>query len=380
MNILLSRNAVRALFILLALSTSLNASAVTSFLNEWRNMYPESTSGDINCQLCHINAEGGEPWNAYGSALEQHYNRDGVDFSTRTIQESFTFVEALNSDQDSDPSTTNLEEINTNQQPGWREGQVNPNFLREGLALGLSFPPLTVDPFTQKIESQDVSLELVEIANGFTAPLGGVQAPVNSLRSQMFVTDQIGIVWRVDLNTGEKSEYLNVSHRLVELGLPNLGNYDERGLLGFAFHPEFTSNGRLYIYTSEPASSVADFTTLNSNQIADHQSVISELVVENPSQREGLATISSQRELMRLDQPQFNHNGGALVFDTQGLLYIGLGDGGNADDQGVGHSVDGNSSDLSNPYGSILRIDPLGNSHGAYGVPLDNPFVVETIL
>ena len=114
-------------------------------------MYPNSTSGDINCQLCHTDSGGGAPWNAYGSALEQHFNREGVDFRTRTIQQSFEFVENLNSDQDTNPSTTNLEEINANQQPGWRPGQVNGVFFREGEFAGLTFPPVTIDPFVEEL-------------------------------------------------------------------------------------------------------------------------------------------------------------------------------------------------------------------------------------
>lgn len=65
------------------------------------------------------------------------------------------------------------------------------------------------------------------------------------------------------------------------------------------------------------------------------------------------------------------------MFDTEGLLYIGLGDGGGADDQGVGHGSNGNGNDPSNPFGAILRINPLGNnsSNGQYGIPANNPFI-----
>ena len=80
---------------------------------------------------------------------------------------------------------------------------------------------------------------------------------------------------------------------------------------------------------------------------------------------------------MRVDEPQFNHNAGALNFGHDGMLYIALGDGGNRDDQGTGHGETGNAQDPSNVLGSILRIDPQGNNaaNGKYGVPADNPFV-----
>jgi glucose/arabinose dehydrogenase len=89
--------------------------------------------------------------------------------------------------------------------------------------------------------------------------------------------------------------------------------------------------------------------------------------------------MNSARELMRIDKPQFNHNGGALVFGPDKLLYISLGDGGNANDEGPGHVPEGNAQSLSegNVLGKILRIDPLGSNsaNGQYGLPADNPFV-----
>jgi hypothetical protein len=87
----------------------------------------------------------------------------------------------------------------------------------------------------------------------------------------------------------------------------------------------------------------------------------------------------SARELMRIDKPQFNHNGGALVFGDDNLLYISLGDGGNANDEGDGHDPGGNGQSLraGNVLGKILRINPLGrnSANGNYGVPPANPLV-----
>ena len=88
---------------------------------------------------------------------------------------------------------------------------------------------------------------------------------------------------------------------------------------------------------------------------------------------------ASRRVLMRVDKPQFNHNGGELAFGPDKMLYISLGDGGNADDEGPGHVPGGNAQSLAdgNVLGKVLRIDPHGSNsaNGQYGIPADNPFV-----
>jgi glucose/arabinose dehydrogenase len=93
----------------------------------------------------------------------------------------------------------------------------------------------------------------------------------------------------------------------------------------------------------------------------------------------GRVDLGSARELVRIDKPQANHNGGALAFGPDGMLYVSLGDGGAGDDEGVGHVPGGNAQSLApnNVLGKILRIDPLGSNsaNGRYGIPPDNPFV-----
>jgi glucose/arabinose dehydrogenase len=82
---------------------------------------------------------------------------------------------------------------------------------------------------------------------------------------------------------------------------------------------------------------------------------------------------------MRIDKPQPQHNGGALAFGADQMLYVSVGDGGGEDDEGVGHAPEGNAQSLApgNVLGKILRIDPLGRNsgNGQYGIPPDNPFV-----
>ena len=218
-------------------------------------------------------------------------------------------------------------------------------------------------------------MRLETIATGLTAPNSGAFAPGRD--QQLFIADQIGIVWALDLITGEKTVFLDLADRLVTLGVAGPGSFDERGLLGIAFHSQFADNGLFYTYSSEPVAGPADVSTLPAGTVANHQSVIHEWRVSDPTAPGAVVDPASVRELLRIDQPQFNHNGGALHFGLDERLYIAVGDGGAADDQGVGHSPIGNGQDLSNPLGAILRIDPLGanSANGQYGVPLDNPFV-----
>ena len=249
------------------------------------------------------------------------------------------------------------------------------------LALGALAPPAMAQPLENPIPQpirkagQPVRLELV--ASGLTAPNLGVAAPGDGDR--LFVVDQDGQLWAVDLTSGNKTVFLDVSDRLVALGAFGPGTFDERGFLGLAFHPDYASNGLVYTYTSEPVSQPADFSTMPAGTAANHQSVIAEWQVPAPGDPSSVVDPGSRRELLRIDQPQFNHNAGAMHFGPDGMLYIALGDGGAADDQGVGHSPQGNGQDTSNILGTIIRIDPSGSNsvNGDYGVPADNPFVGE---
>ncbi len=116
----------------------------------------------------------------------------------------------------------------------------------------------------------------------------------------------------------------------------------------------------------------------------DIKSVIAEWEVNSVDPN--IIDVSTRREIMRIDQPQFNHNGGMLAFGPDRYLYISLGDGGSANDSGDGHGTSGNGQDVNTVHGSILRIDPLdpavtaGSSdpcgaNGNYRIPTDNPFV-----
>lgn len=247
------------------------------------------------------------------------------------------------------------------------------------------------DPIPEKIPVSDAEFELELVADGFTTPVLGIHAPGNN--EQLFVVDQIGTITAVKLQPGrhggvpDSFTFLDVGATgldlLVPLGAFGPGSFDERGFLGLAFHPDYRKNGLVYTYASEPLDSgTADFPIPDTGEVPAGNaslSVIREWRVDNPKRSGSVVDPTSSRVLVRVEQPQFNHNGGGIAFGPDGMLYIALGDGGNADDQGPGHVPDGNGQDLSegNVLGKILRIDPDGSNsaNGQYGIPADNPFV-----
>jgi hypothetical protein len=114
----------------------------------------------------------------------------------------------------------------------------------------------------------------------------------------------------------------------------------------------------------------ADFSTIPEGETANHQSVITEWTVPDPTDTASVVDPTSDRELLRIDQPQFNHDDGAVNFGPDGMLYVSLGDGGGRDDEGVGHGDSGNAQDPSNVLGAVLRIDPgeSNSANGEYGI------------
>lgn len=119
----------------------------------------------------------------------------------------------------------------------------------------------------------------------------------------------------------------------------------EQGLLGIALSPD---DSLLYVnFTDEEGDThIVEYAMLH-----------------------GRADPESRRELLFVDQPYPNHNGGHLTFGPDGLLYIGLGDGGSGGDP------NGNAQSLRTLLGKILRIDPRPSAGLPYSIPPDNPFV-----
>ncbi|MEE9397655.1 MAG: PQQ-dependent sugar dehydrogenase, partial [Methylococcales bacterium] len=206
-------------------------------------------------------------------------------------------------------------------------------------------------------------------------PNWGTYAPGHP--GHLVIGDQVGKIWSLNITTHEQVLLLDVVDRLVTLGLAGPDSFDERGLLGVAFHPNFSTNGKLYTYTSEPENRVADFSNIEG--IVNHQAVIAEWQMQEPAVSLSPINLNTRKELLRIDEPQSNHDGGAIVFGPDGLLYIALGDGGQADDQGDGHGASGNAMNNATPLGTILRIDVNGSDslNGQYGIPESNPFLTD---
>ena len=231
------------------------------------------------------------------------------------------------------------------------------------------------NPIEAKIPHGPLRIELQPVAQNLVAPNLLIPAPGNDNR--LFIVGQSGRIRILQDGKLLEQPFLDVSKQMVKLNEP----YDERGLLGLAFDPGFAdpqSPGfrRLFTYTSEPVSGKATF-PLPIAKTLDHHSVLASWKVDaNDPNR---VDPSSRVELMRIDQPQMNHNGGMLQFGPDGYLYIGLGDGGGANDSNEnGHNPKiGNAQDMSLVLGKILRIDVNGkdSANGQYGIPKDNPFL-----
>ena len=207
------------------------------------------------------------------------------------------------------------------------------------------------------------SFDLKLVAEGFVSPT--VLAPLPGSDGAMLVADQVGTI-QVLSKEGKLGArpFLDLRSRLAKL---NQG-FDERGLLGLALHPNFQENKKLYVAYSAPKRSEAP-------EGWDHTMHISEFTAAANAQT---AKPDSEKILLQIDQPFFNHNGGSINFGPDGFLYIATGDGGNANDRDPkdkpkGRPPEGNGQNLQTLMGKILRIDV--NKGSPYSIPRDNPFV-----
>jgi glucose/arabinose dehydrogenase len=161
----------------------------------------------------------------------------------------------------------------------------------------------------------------------------------------------------------------------------------EQGLNTFAFHPDFATrnrpgSGKFYTYSTEtPESGVADFPSPDPLRRVAHHDVVAEWSVnpDNPDR----VDLSSRREILRIAHPLHDHVGGQLGFNPNakpgqpdyGLLYIGVGDGGNTVFRSSEVDELHTAQNLMSPLGKILRIDPLQDGRWQYRVPPGNPFI-----
>jgi glucose/arabinose dehydrogenase len=219
----------------------------------------------------------------------------------------------------------------------------------------------------------NVPANLKLIADGLISPVSVVEAPDSNHR--LFIVDEAGKIWIVPQNgTMLSTPFLDLTSKLVTLN----PNYDERGLLSLAFHPQFKTNGKFYVFYTAPPRAGGPAPGVNWNNLT----TISEFKVS--AGNSNVADLSSERVLLQADHPQLNHNGGTVAFGPDGYLYISIGDGGNKDDVGNGHLSDwyatnagGNAQNLwGNLMGKVLRIDV--NNGSPYAIPSDNPFITSS--
>ena len=196
---------------------------------------------------------------------------------------------------------------------------------------------LLIIPFILFAEERNLSSVL--IADGYKKPVFITSYPNNA--KLLYIVEQAGLIKII--NDGKKLSrpFFDINKRVVNPNRPG----DERGLLGFAFHPNHTNNGKFYInYMDNDGNTIISEFSTNSELRANHK---------------------SERIILKLKQPYGNHNGGDIQFGPDGYLYISIGDGGKAGDPlNAGQ-------DLSSLFGKIIRIDI---EQKPYGIPKSNPF------
>jgi len=189
------------------------------------------------------------------------------------------------------------------------------------------------------LQAEEPFLSSTLIADGFKKPLFITSHPENS--NFLYVVEQAGKI--IIINNGKKLDepFLDITDRVVRPGRPG----DERGLLGFAFHPDYAKNKKFYV-----------------NYINDDGFTI---VSEFSAQSNLKANSLSERTVFNLKQPYGNHNGGHMQFGPDNYLYISIGDGGKRGDPlNAGQ-------DLNTLFGKIIRIDI---NKVPYGIPKSNPY------
>jgi glucose/arabinose dehydrogenase len=183
-------------------------------------------------------------------------------------------------------------------------------------------------------------VRLVKIGD-FSSPLY-VTAPPND-RRRLFVVEQAGRIVVVRGGKTLAQPFLDIRSKVTAGG--------EQGLLSMAFAPDYAQTGRFYVYYTERSGQ--------------------EAIWEYRSATDDRADPGSARLVLRMADPEPNHNGGLMIFGPDRLMYVGTGDGGGGDDQ---HGARGNAQSLGSPLGKILRIDPRQSGGRPYGVPSSNPF------
>lgn len=211
--------------------------------------------------------------------------------------------------------------------------QVLRDQMASFLVRAFNLPTETVPP---RPSVQGLALDDVTVADGLTQPVF-VAAPPGDDR--LFIVEQPGVI-RL-LKAGVTSTFLDIRSLVASGG--------ERGLLGLAFHPGYSTNGRFYVDYTDNAGDT---------RVVEYQ------VSQDPDR----ADAASARELLFVDQPAANHNGGMLAFGPDGKLYVALGDGGGGGD------TYGNGQNLGTLLGTITRLDVDTAAREIFAYGLRNPW------
>jgi hypothetical protein len=185
------------------------------------------------------------------------------------------------------------------------------------------------------------SLALETVASGLSQPLF-LTAPEGD--SRLFVIERGGRIRIIENGEVLATPFLDITAKVATGG--------ERGLLGLAFHPDYNSNGRFFVYYATDGACSGHDTV-----VAEYRVSAGDLDVASPS----------EKVLLSVNQPACNHEGGPLAFGPDGYLFIGMGDGGGS------YDVYNNAQNKNTLLGAMLRIDV--DSGNPYSLPADNPFV-----
>jgi glucose/arabinose dehydrogenase len=209
-----------------------------------------------------------------------------------------------------------------------------------GLSLNLAVGASACSSQSEPTLPQGTGARLLGVASGLSFPLYLTAPPGEAAR--VFVVEKTGGIRIIKSGTLLGTPFLDISGQV--------SSGSEQGLFGLAFDPNYASNGRFFVHYTNPAGD----TRVSRFQVS-----------ANPD----IADAGSEQVILAVTQPYPNHNGGQLLFGPDGLLYLGLGDGGSSGDP------QGRGQDLSDLLGAILRLDVRAGS--SYTVPPDNPFVAQ---